>query len=172
MDEPYALLKEKTEAQPGYRAIQALCTDENDRNFTFHVASNGGQSSSIFQPEQHLKIHPAVHFESSQEIRSVTVDSLVASLQKETPDLPLPVYDLLCMDTQGCELLVLKGAQKTLLNISMVWSEVSWTELYKGGVLLDELNAYLEGMGFIMVHLSMNRRLWGNALFIRRNRQV
>jgi FkbM family methyltransferase len=165
------LLKEKTDAYPGYRAVQALCTDEDGRRFKFHVASNGGQSSSVFEPDLHLKAHPGVVFENTIEISSVTLDSLMDSLQKETPDEPLPVYDLLCMDTQGCELLVLKGAQKTLKNVRAVWTEVSWTELYKGGVLLNELSAYLEQMGFIMVGLSMNRNLWGDALFIRRNGQ-
>ena len=42
------------------QAVQALVTDENDREYEFHIANNAGQSSSIFGLKHHSDIWPEV----------------------------------------------------------------------------------------------------------------
>ena len=169
LDEPFLILREKARHHPGFVALQALCADEDGRRFSFYVASNRGQSSSLFEPGENLKeLYPHIGFESSQELSAITLDSLLDSMKMNAPETDLSVFDLLCMDTQGSELLVLKGAGKTLENVNAVWTEVSQQEIYKGGVLLNELIAFMDGIGFMLVALTMNRSLWGDALFIRR----
>ena len=59
------------------------------------------------------------------------------------------------MDTQGSELLVLKGAETLLPGLKFIKTEVPDFEAYAGCVQLDELARYLVGRGFR--ELSRNR---------------
>jgi hypothetical protein len=44
------------------RALQALVTDVDDREYEFHIANNGGASSSILELKQHRDIWPGVEY--------------------------------------------------------------------------------------------------------------
>jgi FkbM family methyltransferase len=44
------------------RAYQYLLAAEEGVEYTFHVADNGGASSSIFEFAKHRKLHPDIHF--------------------------------------------------------------------------------------------------------------
>jgi FkbM family methyltransferase len=80
--------------------------------------------------------------------------------------------DLLKIDTQGAELLVLKGAARTLPRVRMIWTEVSFVELYKGSALFAELHAFLRALGFRLYSIHEGFRgpdgelLQADALFL------
>ena len=57
--------------------------------------------------------------------------------------------DFLSIDVQGYELEVLKGSKKILNQVNYVISEVNRTEQYKGCALVNELDEYLNGFGFL-----------------------
>ncbi len=157
------------ESGPGFYPIQALCADKEGEQYNFNVASNGGQSSSLLEPLEHLKLHPAVVF-SQQQITMVsrTLDSLVAEFMALHPDEKVEDFNLLYLDTQGAEKKVLMGADAVLSNCSAIWTEISNVDLYKGGVRLPELISYLDDKGFYLVFASINPKFWGDALFIRK----
>ena len=55
------------------QALKALVTDLDDKEYEFHVANNGGQSSSIFNLGQHKDIWPDVYYKNSITIKIIQI---------------------------------------------------------------------------------------------------
>ena len=63
--------------------------------------------------------------------------------------------DFIKLDTQGTELNILKGAEKSLLpNILMVESEVEFQEMYENQPLFPELDIFLREHNFTLLYLN------------------
>jgi len=75
--------------------------------------------------------------------------------------------DFINMDVQGYELEVLKGGEKTLKSVKMVYCEVNRVELYENCVQVEELDAFLVERGFAMREIHWTARAWGDALYVR-----
>ena len=69
------------------------------------------------------------------------------------------------MDIQGAELLCLKGAAQLLESLQYIETKISKTPIYDGGVLLDELQPWLNAHGFRCK--TWLRRPFMNAVFVR-----
>jgi hypothetical protein len=52
------------------------------------------------------------------------------------------------IDTQGFELAVLRGAERSLEHCPLVELELSWVELYSGQPLFDEVHAWMKDHGY------------------------
>jgi len=141
--EVFATLRANVAAFPKQRALQALVTDRDDHEYEFHVANNAGESSSILELKQHKDVWPKVAFTTSIKLRSVTLPELLA---REGVDITR--YDALVMDTQGSELLVLKGAESLLPRFAYIKTEVPDFEAYEGCAQLADLAAFLAVRGF------------------------
>lgn len=125
------------------KALNYLVTDQDDAEYTFHVASNDGASSSILDPKEHAEIWPEVTFEKEIKLKSKKLTTLL-SLER----ISLADYNVLIMDTQGSELLVLKGAEPILDQFDFIKTEVPDFESYEGCATLSDITAYLEQRGF------------------------
>jgi FkbM family methyltransferase len=125
------------------RALEALVTDCNDGEYQFNVASNNGASSSILDFELHKDIWPNIKFEKQITLRSTQLPTL---LEREGID--LRDYDALVMDTQGSEMLVLKGALPILRRFKYIKTEVPDFESYAGCCQLSELSPFMAQHGF------------------------
>jgi len=130
-----------------YFAYNYLVTDVDDKEYAFHVTSNYGESSSIFDLNLHKEIWPNVTHHHDRNIKSITLTSLV---EKENIDLRL--FDALVIDTQGSELLVLKGAEKILNQFSYIQTEAADFESYTGCCQLKDITAYLSLHNFQSIH--------------------
>ena len=77
--------------------------------------------------------------------------------------------DFLSIDVQGYELEVLKGSKKILNQVNYVISEVNRTEQYKGCALVNELDEYLNGFGFLRMETEWwgGDGDWGDAFYIK-----
>jgi hypothetical protein len=73
----------------------------------------------------------------------VTLDSLLEKLNIQAKD-----YNHWILDVQGAELLVLKGAKRSLINCRSLQVEVSKVEFYEGGVLWEDLLFFLKEYSF------------------------
>jgi FkbM family methyltransferase len=124
-------------------ARQALIGDRTGEQCRFHVASNGGASSSIYDLKMHKEIWPDVDVVSTMALEAIRLDDL---LSVEPIDRML--YDGLVIDTQGSELRVLRGAESTLSCFQWIKLEASDFEAYQGAALLDEISAYLASRSF------------------------
>jgi len=128
---------------PGQRSANALVAAEDDRELTLHVANNHGESSSIFEFAGHRDIWPEVEFVDEIQMTSVTLPTLLRRERLEHAP-----YDLLVLDTQGSELLILRGASSLLHDFRYIQSEVADFDAYAGGCTRKELTEFLKGYGF------------------------
>jgi FkbM family methyltransferase len=128
---------------PKQRALSYLAAEADDKEYSLHISSNYGASSSILESGAHQEIWPEVTFTEAIPLKSITLSSLV---KRERVDLER--YDALVMDTQGSELLVLKGAADILDRFKFIKTEAADFELYKGCCTLADLDTFLSAHDF------------------------
>ncbi|MFH2069016.1 MAG: FkbM family methyltransferase [Candidatus Omnitrophota bacterium] len=141
--EIFETLKAKLKDFPGQRAIQYLVTDCDSKEYRLHVANNNGESSSIFELKYHKDIWPDVKYTNAILLKSITLTSL---FEKENID-PFD-YQSLIIDTQGSELLVLKGSAFLLSNFRYAKTEVADFESYEGCCQLADINSFMKQHGY------------------------
>jgi FkbM family methyltransferase len=124
-------------------AFQYLVTDQDDAEYAFHISNNAGASSSILELKLHKDIWPLVAYDRTITLPSTTLPSLLKREHINASD-----YDALIMDTQGSELLVLKGAVSILHAFRFIKTEVPDFESYVGCCQLKDIDAFLKQHGF------------------------
>jgi FkbM family methyltransferase len=91
--------------------------------------------------------------------------------------------DFLKLDTQGSELDVLRGASRALEHVSMIETEVEFSEIYAGQPLFADVDAYLRSRGFLLWNLdkfchyhvnghresNIGQLYWSQAYYVRRD---
>lgn len=125
-------------------AVQALVSDENNSEVDFHIA---GESSSIFAFSGHRKLWPQIEATDVVRLSTTRLDRLM-----EDHNVATPPYDALVIDTQGAELLVLKGAGEKLRGFRRIVAEAADFEAYRGATNVDELTLFLSAIGFRLMH--------------------
>jgi len=128
---------------PKQKAIQALLTDVNGKEYDFHIANNQGASSSIYDFKKHQDIWPDVNYTSTISLTSHTFSTVV-----ETEQLDMHKYQALIMDTQGSELLVLKGALEELKYFDYIKTEVPDFESYQDCCMLKDIEQFMHQNGY------------------------
>lgn len=122
------------------------------------TCNDDGLCSSILNPKHVLVQYPNIIFDRKETVEMVTMDSVIPSDHK---------YNFLNMDTQGYELEVLKGAEKTLENIDCVYTEVNNTEVYEDNALIEEIDEFLKDYDMVRVETDWMGGTWGDAFYIR-----
>ena len=136
---------------PQQRAYQALVSAESGKTVTLHVASNGGQSSSIFEMGNGLKeTWPGIDYVDRIDLLTRTLDEILSADARH--------YDGLVMDTQGSELLILQGASSALAGFRYIKTEAADFELYKGAATEMDLVSFLKPRGFRLVRRDVFAR--------------
>ena len=74
-------------------------------------------------------------------VETVSLASILDNINYET-------IDVLKTDTQGNDLKVMKSAAEHLKNVDFIYAEYDESDDYEGGNTGEELDAYLEEMGF------------------------
>jgi len=129
-------------------------------------SANNGQSSSILEPEIHLKQYPHIVFNEKEEVEINTLDNYL----KERTDLDIHNYNMINIDVQGYELEVFKGGVETLSRIDYIKSEINNDEVYKNCAKVWELDDFLKPYGFKRVETDFGGGAWGDALYVKRSR--
>jgi FkbM family methyltransferase len=143
----FAILEKNIHQRKDQRAIKGLVTDIDDKEYEFHLANNKGESSSILEMNLHKEVWPQVHYEKTVLLRSDTLPSLLSKHQVD-----LNHYNMLIMDTQGSELMVLKGAEPILTHFQLIKTEVPDFESYKGCCQLQDIESFLVARGYKEVY--------------------
>lgn len=159
----FAKLKERISVDGRHHAFNALCTDREGDEVEFHVASNSGQSSSIFEFGSHAEHHPEVTYIGTLRLRTTTLDHIVFG----TPSLDPRLLDCLVLDVQGAEAKVLAGAKRTLGLCRFVFAEVGEGGVYRGDQPLEQIVDTLKAEGFVLKSLDINRYGWGNVFLVK-----
>ena len=139
----FRLLEANISHFPRQRAFERLIADRDGVEHVFHVANNDGLSSSILDLKDHRDIWPQVDYEDAITLEAVTLDTLLAAERIDTRK-----FDGLVLDTQGSELLVLKGATRLLRRIRWIKTEAADFEAYAGGCTIADLESFLRPFGF------------------------
>jgi len=148
----YNILKSKLKANNKFIALNCLVTDKDNEEYEFKISSNKGLSSSIYELKDHKKIWGHVRMVNTIKLKSTTLPTML-----KNNGLDIKNYDALVMDTQGSEILVLKGAESIISNFKYIMTEVADFEAYEGcGQLLDiesfmSLNGFAEHYRELMV---------------------
>lgn len=88
-----------------------------------------------------------------------TLDLLIGNTHFENAD-------FIKIDTQGYELEILKGAEKTMQQAEFILLEVSLIDVYKNCPLVAEVITYMQAKGFVMYDIcSIMRRPFDKALY-------
>jgi len=157
--EVFAALHANLADFPRQRALECLVTDRDGAEYEFHVANNRGESSSILDLKEHRDVWPSVQFTKTIKLRSTTLASLLTRERIDPAN-----YDALVMDTQGSELLVLRGSEPVLANFRFIKTEVPDFEAYAGCARLEDIEAFLTSRGFaeLLRHRFASREAGGH----------
>ena len=131
--------------------------DSDNETLKFKVTSNS-LSSSLFDLGTHSVKYPDIVPKEEIDVTTMRLDSYFYDKLKP---------DFINLDIQGAELKALKGAKEILNEVSFVYTEVSYEELYLNAPFADEIDSYLKSLGFKKV---MSRKLpqdgWGDVLYL------
>lgn len=141
----FEVLRANIAAFPKQRACCSLLAAEDGKEYTFHISNNGGVSSSILDFAKHREIWPDVQFTDEIHLKATTLARLI-----DVEQIDLRGYGALVLDTQGSELLVLKGAVPVLDRFRFVKTEVADFESYTGCCQLAELTEFMRRQGFAL----------------------
>jgi len=130
--------------------FQALVTDIDDKEYKFHIANNNGASSSILNLKLHKDIWPSVEYTKTILLKSITLATLFKREQIDASK-----YQALIMDTQGSELLVLRGSISILDHFEYIKTEVADFESYEGCCQLSDISNFMVSHGY--KELSRNK---------------
>jgi len=139
----------------------AVIGNTDDTEVTFKLTNNL-QSSSILSLKTHLIEHPWVQETTQRTVQTVTLNTL---LQKHS--IPMDAFDFMNLDIQGAEKMALEGATDLLPYIRSIYTEVNVKELYENCAQMDDLDGFLEPLGFKRVETVITPHGWGDAFYIR-----
>jgi FkbM family methyltransferase len=133
-------LEPRLAGHPGFRlhklALGAECKKSSFYLYSTPVSSTGLRLQYVPQDAKCL------------EVDVLTIDYVVQEFR-------LPVPQLIKVDTQGCELNILKGARRTLPQVEVLLLECWLTRGYgKTTPLLDEVAEWLRGFNFYLWDLG------------------
>jgi FkbM family methyltransferase len=139
----FAALSASLAPFPRQRALRALVGATDGDVVAFHVADNGGASSSMFPFGLHREVWPDVRMVDRIAMRTTTLPRLL-----EVHAVDPRAYDRLVLDVQGAELAVLRGAASMLTRFHGIKAEAADFPAYVGGCLLDDVVAFMARQDF------------------------
>jgi FkbM family methyltransferase len=140
------------------KAYNYALGNENGHREMFIETVNQGMSNSLLEPGTHLTTYPNITFPTKE---------IVEVRQLDTVHFPRFMFNMICMDVQGFELEVLKGAEKTLNTIDIIYTEINTEDVYKNCAHVDHLDSFLSDFGFTRVLTQMACKSWGDALYLK-----
>ncbi len=129
---------------PSQTALNYLLSDVDNQAVDFHVTDNDGESSSMFQLDKHKLLWPDVHHSRTIQLMSIRLDSMLAQ-----EEIDIRKFDALVIDTQGAELLVLKGADSVIHHFKYIKLEVADFESYVGNCTLEDIDQFMRQHQFV-----------------------
>lgn len=150
-------LQSKLMGIPNQYVIPKAAWHADEEVLTFKI-TNKTMSSSLYDLKIHSEKYPDIVKAKSVDVKTITLNTY--SIGREVPN-------LINLDIQGAELDALKGASNFLDQVSYIYTEVSYIELYKNAPLAKEIDLYLNAFGFKrVVTRKVPRDGWADVLYI------
>jgi FkbM family methyltransferase len=127
---------------PGVRCANVALGADECFTSMYTETVNGGASSSVLPPREHLTEHPHIVFDGRETVRMCRLDDLMFYREQ---------FQMLVLDVQGYELEVLKGGTATLPYFNAIQAEIARTEVYEDCPMVEELDDFLRPFGFFRI---------------------
>ena len=137
----YRELERRASAVPGWET-RHFALGDTAGTALLHVAGNSLSSSLLAMAPRHVESAPESAYVAEEEIDVRMLDDMATELIGPRDRVWLKI------DTQGYEIPVLRGAERTLDRVEVVEAELSLVELYEGQALFGEAVTYLIARGF------------------------
>lgn len=137
----FARLTENIRPYPRQRAIQSLLAEHAGETVEFNVSNENGVASSILPMAECSDIWPLIVYQGKLRLTTSTLDAVMKTVDPQ-------LYDGIVLDTQGSELLVLKGGTQTLKNIRFIRTEVGDFNAYADCPRPADFSRFLSQFGF------------------------
>lgn len=147
--------------------FNTLLSNEDNKLLDFYISNYDSAASSIFEFSEEIKKSEIWKDKNHKMIKKIklktkTLDTIFNENSINSSD-----YDHWVLDLQGSELLVLKGAKKSILSCKSLYIEVSNKEFYKNGVTWPEIKKWLSDHNFFPTkEITQDEE---DILFIRKN---
>lgn len=135
-----AVLRKRT--NDGVKVVEIALSDHAGEAFLHSNKSPG--TNSLFRPtrEAPLLYEPNIYDEVGQvAVPLTTIDDFCEANG-------IGKVDILKMDIQGAELLTLNGAERMLLSMSLIYTEVFFAAVYEGQAWFGDIFRFLTDRGF------------------------
>ncbi len=120
-------------------------------------------NSSILPLTGYREIYPNLKVTQQITLESRSLDTLLSELNLRPVD-----FNFLYLDIQGAELLALQGATQLLKYIEAIYTTVSYEDLFEGGAVIDEMDAFLAEYHFVRVaEANPYHPAWGEVFYLR-----
>jgi FkbM family methyltransferase len=154
------LVEENLKLNSKLNIINECVSNEDAKEVVFKI-SNNTLSSSILELGEHKNLHPGVKFTKVLNKKTKTLETIIKENKLENK------FNLLILDLQGAELLALKGLGNFLNDFDFIYTEINEKEIYIDCALLEDLDIYLNNLGFNRRYLNTLNN-YGNALYIKK----
>ncbi|EAW33943.1 FkbM family methyltransferase [Lyngbya sp. PCC 8106] len=149
-DKPNIIISQTAIANPNHPVTLKLTSIESN--------------SSILPLTGYREIYPNLKVTQEITVESRSLDTLLSELNLRPVD-----FNFLYLDIQGAELLALQGATQLLKYIEAIYTTVSYEELFEGGALRNQVDAFLTEHHFVRVaEANPYHPAWGEAFYLRK----
>jgi FkbM family methyltransferase len=166
----YKSLAEKASARKSQWTTVNSGMGAKEEEVPMNISENFVSSSVLKITESTVNVQQDTRITHTEMIRLTTVDNF---LQKQK-EIAKPLW--LKLDVQGYELEVLKGAERSIADISVVQAELSFQPIYDGAPLFRDIVEYLEKRNFEIYTIipgfrdgKTGRMLQADGIFVNRN---
>lgn len=136
-------LSNKVNSYQNQFLINELVTDKDSQEYKFYISNNNQSSSSILKLKEHKVVWPEVHYTKEVTLVSKKLDTIIKENEINAED-----YTTLTLDTQGSELLILKGAEEYLKTCKEIILEAPNFESYENCPQVNDFDEFLSIRGF------------------------
>ena len=146
------------------KIFNALIDDKDNIEVDFNI-SNALMSSSLLEFGSHNYHHQGIIMIEKRKLKTIRLDTFI-----EEKGIPIHDLNFLNIDIQGTELRAIKSLGKYIENIDFIMTEINTEYVYKNCTLIDELDIFLNGNGFLRVETKIYGNCgWGDAFYIRKS---
>lgn len=144
----HAALSRLAARDPGWTVAPRGAVGASPGTTRINIAGNGDSSSILGMLDRHRDGLPGIDYVDSEDVAVTTLDSFIDQTGERCRNAALK------LDTQGFEMEVLKGAERHLQELRMVYTELSLQPVYDGAPGFLEMFQFLTQRGFTCVSLT------------------
>lgn len=135
-----------------------------DAELDFNVSStvNIG-NSSFLKTNGNYDNYEKMAFHAPIKVKTKRLDNFLKEQQ-------VPKIDILFMDIQGFEGKAIQGLGDYINNVKILYSEITYKEMYKDQILFDKFDYYMLQKGFYCIYRDYKHGdFWGDSIYINSN---